>query len=70
MKVTVQRQLEATCVLTEEEARYLRALLQNYRGSGEEPEDEFELRLGMYQGLTNALAPPSFPEGAACLRGS
>ncbi len=57
MKYQKSKVLEITITLSEEEARYLMCLLQNYLGGDpdHEPEDEREYRSEIFHGLKDAL---------------
>jgi len=49
--------IEVTLVLTEDEARYLRAMTQNYLGTSRdtEPDDNRDMRHGLFHALDSAL---------------
>jgi hypothetical protein len=41
--------------LTEEEAKWLRGLLQNYLGEGEEPKEHYDYRNALWHALASSL---------------
>lgn len=57
-KITARTQVEITLTLTEDEAQYLRALLQNYLGGKlcDEPDDHREIRQDLHDALRLALS--------------
>lgn len=52
---TVEIQKSFTLKLSEDEAAYLAAVMRNYCGAGEEPEEEKLLRQGIFVALSEEL---------------
>ena len=54
-RAETKRTIEITLVLNEQEAIYLKGLLQNSIGNADEPKREYELRAGLFHSLKDAL---------------
>ncbi|AUG85290.1 hypothetical protein FDJ20_gp088 [Vibrio phage Thalassa] len=58
-KATIKKEVTVTLTLTQNEARYLKGLLQNWLGEFEEPADHKELRNELFNEINQALGTAS-----------
>lgn len=63
MKVDIVMEINYNCVLSAEEADYIRGLCQNYLGDHVEPEKDHELRVAIFTELQKARTVPGLNRG-------